>query len=78
METVKLAFVLGIMVLLIGLLANALLTGSVWVKGSRRGAINYRELAHKRERSDEPFTYWFAVTFYALALLALTWLLRVG
>lgn len=67
----KTAFVVLVMALLAGLLAHALSTGAVWIKGTRRGAIDYRTLAHRRERSADPVGYWSAVGFYALALAAI-------
>ncbi len=62
---------LAVIAALAGLLIDALWSGSVWIKGSLSGTIDYRRLAHKRERSEDPFHYWFAVAFYALALVIL-------
>ena len=75
MITLQSAFVILIIALLIYLVVNGLLTGSVWVKGSRSGKINYRAWAHRSDRADEPWTFWSAMIFYCIALLGITWLL---
>ncbi|MDH3857079.1 MAG: hypothetical protein OEV07_03720 [Gammaproteobacteria bacterium] len=72
LESLFIAFVILILCYLI---ANGLFTRSVWVKGNRKGLVSFREWAHKRNRDDEPRTYWFAMIFYGVALLCLIWLL---
>ena len=64
MITVQSDFVILVITLLIYLVVDGLLSGSVWVKGSRSGKINYREWAHRSSREDKPRTYWSAMIFY--------------
>jgi len=61
--------------LLAGLLVDGALTRAVWVKGARDGLFSFRHWAHKRSRNEDPWLYWFAMGFYALALLSLCGLL---
>ena len=75
MQTVESLFIILIILVLCYLVANGLLTCSVWVKGNRRGLVSFREWAHKCNREDEPHSYWFAMIFYSAALLCLVWLL---
>jgi H+/Cl- antiporter ClcA len=75
MQTLQSIFIALVILVLCYLVANGLSTRSVWVKGSRRGIVSFREWAHKRSRDDEPRSYWFAIGFYSVALLCLVWLL---
>ncbi len=75
MQTLQSIFIVLVILVLCYLVANGLSTRSVWVKGSRRGIVSFREWAHKRSRDDEPRSYWFAIGFYSVALLCLVWLL---
>ncbi|NND40094.1 MAG: hypothetical protein HKO06_10905 [Pseudomonadales bacterium] len=75
MQTLQSIFIVLVILVLCYLVANGLLTRSVWVKGSRRGIVSFREVAHKRNRDDEPRSYWFAMGFYSVVLLCLAWLL---
>jgi len=75
MQTLQSVFIVLVILVLCYLVANGLLTRSVWVKGNRRGLVSIREWAHKRSRDDEPRSYWFAMVFYSAALLCLVWLL---
>ncbi|MDH3388958.1 MAG: hypothetical protein OEN02_13750 [Gammaproteobacteria bacterium] len=75
LQSFFLALVAGILVYLI---ADGVLTGSVWIKGARTGIVNFRKWAHKRGRDDEPFSYWFTMAFYSMALLLIVWLLVSG
>jgi len=75
MQTLESFFVTLVILILGYLIANGLFTRSVWVKGNRRGLVSFREWAHKCGRDDEPRCYWFAMTFYSVALLCLIWLL---
>jgi len=75
MQTLQSIFIVLVILVLCYLVANGLLTRSVWVKGNRRGMVSFREWAHKRSRDDEPRSYWFAMGFYSVALLCLVWLL---
>ncbi|MCP4878215.1 MAG: hypothetical protein GY896_22410 [Gammaproteobacteria bacterium] len=75
MQTLESFFVVLVMLVLCYLVVNGFLTGSVWVKGNRRGIVSFREWAHKRGREDEPGPYWFAMVFYSVAVLCLIWLL---
>jgi H+/Cl- antiporter ClcA len=74
-QTLQSIFIVLVILVLCYLVANGLSTRSVWVKGSRRGIVSFREWAHKRSRDDEPRSYWFAIGFYSVALLCLVWLL---
>jgi H+/Cl- antiporter ClcA len=75
MQTLQFIFIVLVILVLCYLVANGLLTRSVWVKGNRRGLVSFSEWAHKRSREDEPHSYWFAMAFYSVALLCLVWLL---
>ncbi len=75
MQTVESLFIILVILVLCYLVANGLLTRSVWVKGNRRGLVSFREWAHKCNREDEPHSYWFAMFFYSAVLLCLVWLL---
>jgi len=75
MQTLQSIFIVLVILVLCYLVANGLLTRSVWVKGNRRGLVSFREWAHKCGRDDEPRSYWFAMGFYSVALLCLVWLL---
>ena len=75
MQTLPSIFIVPVILVLCYLVANGLLTRSVWVKGNRRGLVSFREWAHKCGRDDEPRSYWFAMGFYSVALLCLVWLL---
>ncbi|MDH3221061.1 MAG: hypothetical protein OEO19_16135 [Gammaproteobacteria bacterium] len=75
LQSFFLALVAGILVYLI---ADGLLTGSVWIKGARTGIVDFRKWAHRRGREDEPFSYWFAMAFYGTALSFILWLLVSG
>lgn len=75
MQTLQSSFIVLVILALCYLVADGLLTRSVWVKGSRRGLVSFREWAHKRGRDDEPRSYWFAIGFYIVALFCLVLLL---
>lgn len=75
MQTLQFIFIVLVILVLCYLVANGLLTRSVWVKGNRRGLVSFSEWAHKRSREDEPHSYWFAMAFYCVVLLCLVWLL---
>jgi hypothetical protein len=78
MITLQSLFVILVILLLCYLVVDGLLTRSVWVKGGRKAPFNFRQWAHKRERDEEPRSYWFAMTFYAVSVLLLLWLLLSG
>ena len=65
----------GDMTILACLLIEGWLTRAVWVKGPRSGAFSFRHPAHKSERAEDHWTYWFAMGFYATALACLVILL---
>lgn len=71
-------FISLIILILAGLLLHGLASGAVWVKGTRHGLFSFRHWAHKRYRDEDPWPYWFALGFYAVALLCLCWLLAFG
>jgi Flp pilus assembly protein protease CpaA len=75
MHSIQLLFTVFVMLILAGLLVDGLLTRAVWVKGARNGLFSFRHWAHKCERDEESWPYWFAMGFYALALLCLGGLL---
>ncbi len=75
MQTLQPIFIVLVILVLCYLVANGLLTRSVWVKGNCRGLVSFREWAHKRSCEDEPRSYWLAMAFYTVALLCLVWLL---
>ena len=65
-------WIVGIVILLlIGLIADGWWSGSVWVKGARDRPFSFRHPAHKRDRSEDPWTYWFAMGFYAVSAMCL-------
>jgi ABC-type branched-subunit amino acid transport system permease subunit len=78
MITLQSVFVALVILLLFGLVLDGLLTRSVWVKGGRNGIFSLRNPAHKCAREDEPYSYWFAMIFYSVAMLLLIWLLISG
>ncbi len=78
MITLQSLFVILVILLLCYLVVDGLLTGSVWVKGSRKGPFSFRQWAHKCGREDEPRSYWFVMGFYSVATLLLIWLLMSG
>ena len=75
MQTFQLAFVVLVILILAGLLVDGFMTRAVWVKGARDGLFSFRHWAHKRERDEDPWTYWFAMGFYGVAVIALCVLL---
>ncbi len=60
------------------LIIDGLASGAVWVKGTRTGLFTFRHWAHKRSRDEDPWPYWFALSFYGVALICLCWLLAFG
>lgn len=74
-EHLQLGFVLAVIGILLFLVLNALVTGSVWVKGARSGWVNLKEFAHKRDRNDDPLYYWGHLLFYTAGILFLLYLL---
>jgi hypothetical protein len=75
MHIIQLMFTVLVILTLAALLVDGLLTRAVWVKGARNGLFSFRHWGHKCERDEEPWPYWFAMSFYALALLCLCGLL---
>jgi hypothetical protein len=75
MHIVQLVFIVLVILILAGLLVDGLLTRAVWVKGARNGLFSFRHWAHKCERDEEAWPYWFAMSFYALVLICLCVLL---
>ena len=66
-------FLLVVLGSLVYLVTNALITGSVWVKGARDGWWS-TQWAHKRSRSDEAAAYWGFVLFYGSCFCVLLYL----
>ncbi len=75
MITLQSLFIVLVILLLCYLVVDGLLTRSVWVKGGRKRPFSFRHWAHKCGREDEPRVYWFAMIFYAVAILLSIWLL---
>ncbi len=75
MASLKLSFLILVLAVLLYLVIDALYTGSVWVRGSRTGFVNFRELAHKRNRNNDPGYYWGFLGFYTAAFVWLLYLL---
>ena len=75
MQVIQWVVTVLVILILAGLLVDGLLTRAVWVKGTRKGLFSFRHWAHKRERDEEAWIYWFAMSFYALVLLCLCGLL---
>jgi hypothetical protein len=72
------AFILLAIVLLAYLIVDGWRAQAVWVKGARDGLFSFRHWAHKRNRDEDPWTYWFAMGFYSLALVCLCGYLLFG
>ena len=70
-------FVILVILILAYLIVDGWTTRAVWVKGKREGLVSFRQWAHKRERNAEPWPYWFAMSFYAVAILCLCALLLI-
>lgn len=75
MLSLQTLFVIAVVIVLAYLLLDGWLTRAVWVKGARDGPFSFRQPAHKRERDEDPWTYWFTMGFYAVALSCLVILL---
>ena len=75
MLTLQSIFVFLVILLLAGLVVDGWLTQAVWVKGARDGLFSFRHWAHKRSRDEDPWSYWFAMGFYSVALVFLGGLL---
>ena len=78
MQVIQLVVTVLVILILAGLLVDGFLTRAVWVKGTRKGLFSFRHWAHKRERDEEAWIYWFAMGFYALALVGLCGSLLFG
>lgn len=78
MITLQSLFIVLVILLLCYLVIDGLLTRSIWVKGGRKRPFSFRQWAHKCGREDEPRSYWFAMVFYAVAILLSIWLLLSG
>ncbi len=71
--SVQSVFFLGIIVVLAYLIVDGLTTRSVWVKGARGWGVDIHTWAQKRSRTDEPLSYWLAMSFYAASLALLSY-----
>jgi len=78
MPDIQSLFIVVVILLLGGLLVDGAVTGAVWVKGARYGPFSFRHWAHKRGRGEDPWSYWFAMSFYGLALFCLGGYSRFG
>lgn len=72
------AAILLINLLLAYLIIDGWRTQAVWVKGTRDGLFSFRHWAHKRSRDEDPWPYWFAMSFYGLVLACLCGYLLFG
>jgi hypothetical protein len=77
MHVIQLVVTVLVILMLAGLLIDGALTRAVWVKGARNGLFSFRHWAHKCERDEEAWPYWFAMGFYALVLICLCALLML-
>ena len=75
MPLIQPLFIVLVMLILAGLLIDGVATRAVWVKGARDGLFSFRHWAHKRSLDEDPWSYWFAMGFYSIALISLCGLL---
>jgi hypothetical protein len=78
MPVIQLSFIVLVILILAALLVDGALTRAVWVKGARNGLFSFRNWGHKCERDEEPWPYWFAMSFYGLVLMSLCGFLLYG
>ena len=71
MQIIQLAVIILVVLVLAWLLIDGAMTRAVWVKGARDGLFSFRHWAHKRYLDEDPRLYWFAMGFYAFALVGL-------
>ncbi|MEN7343315.1 MAG: hypothetical protein AAAFM81_10250 [Pseudomonadota bacterium] len=74
MQWIGAMFFSAVAVYLLYLLADAIRSGSIWVRGAREGNFSLRTFAHKRHRAEEPQVFWGVFVFYAAALAYVVWL----
>lgn len=70
-------FVFLVAGILVYMFVDGLLTSEVWVRGARSG-FSLSEWAHKRSRLDEPVSYWFFMSLYAIGALWLVYLVLLA
>ena len=56
---------------LLYLIVDGLITGQVWVRGARKGFVNFKQWAHKRSREEEPVSYWLFMGLYAVGIVGI-------
>jgi hypothetical protein len=78
MQTLQSLFIVLVILVLAGLLIDGAINRTVWIKGARNGLFSFRHLAHRCEREEDPWSYWFAMGFYGFALICLCALLIFG
>ncbi len=75
MNVIQLLFICLSMVVLLFLIVDGFMTGSVWVKGTTKDEDNNDEWAKKRDRVEHPIAYWITISFYSSAFLFIAFLL---
>ena len=70
-----LVFVFIVAAILLYLIVDGLITGEVWVRGARKGFVNFKQLAHKRSRAEEPISYWVFMGLYAVGIVGIAMIL---
>ncbi|MEM7764498.1 MAG: hypothetical protein AAF290_10485 [Pseudomonadota bacterium] len=75
MQGIAVIFFSATALVLVWLIADAIRTGSIWVRGARHGWISFSTWAHKRERESEPGSFWGFFIFYVCALCFMLWAL---
>ena len=70
-------FIGSVIAILLALLIDGWRSGAVWVKGARDAPFSFRNWAHKRSRDEDPWPYWFAMSFYAIASICLVILIAL-
>lgn len=66
-----LVFVFIVAAILLYLIVDGFITGEVWVRGARKGFVNFSQWAHKRSREEEPVSYWMFMGLYAVGIVGI-------
>lgn len=75
MNGFQLLFICLSLVMLLFLIVDGFMTGSVWVKGTSKSDDSAEEWANKRDRVEHPVAYWITISFYSSAFLFVAFLL---
>ena len=65
-----LVFVYLVAAILLYMVVDGLITGAVWVRGSRSG-FSLKQWAHKRSREEEPVSYWLFMSLYTIGAIGI-------